>query len=112
MIYLNVSLSSWNEDATLIQTTEIFKALSDTNRLRILLLLEQEESSVGHITHTLNLSQSNVSHQLKILKQARLVKSLRQGQSKIYSIDDQHVSILLKQAIHHTKHLRGEVSND
>lgn len=82
MIYLNVSLSNWNEDATLLQTTEIFKALSDTNRLRILLLLEQEESSVGHITHTLNLSQSNVSHQLKILKQARLVKSLRQGQSK------------------------------
>ena len=67
MIYLNVSLSNWNEDATLLQTTEIFKALSDTNRLRILLLLEQEESSVGHITHTLNLSQSNVSHQLKIL---------------------------------------------
>ena len=65
MIYLNVSLSNWNEDATLLQTTEIFKALSDTNRLRILLLLEQEESSVGHITHTLNLSQSNVSHQLK-----------------------------------------------
>lgn len=62
MIYLNVSLSNWNEDATLLQTTEIFKALSDTNRLRILLLLEQEESSVGHITHTLNLSQSNVSH--------------------------------------------------
>lgn len=85
---MNVSLSNWNEDATLLQTTEIFKALSDTNRLRILLLLEQEESSVGHITHTLNLSQSNVSHQLKILKQARLVKSLRQGQSKIYSIDD------------------------
>ena len=94
---MNVSLSNWNEDATLLQTTEIFKALSDTNRLRILLLLEQEESSVGHITHTLNLSQSNVSHQLKILKQARLVKSLRQGQSKIYSIDDQHVSTLLKQ---------------
>ena len=100
---MNVSLSNWNEDATLLQTTEIFKALSDTNRLRILLLLEQEESSVGHITHTLNLSQSNVSHQLKILKQARLVKSLRQGQSKIYSIDDQHVSTLLKQAIHHTE---------
>ena len=52
VIYLNVSLSNWNEDATLLQTTEIFKALSDTNRLRILLLLEQEESSVGHITHT------------------------------------------------------------
>ena len=78
---MNVSLSNWNEDATLLQTTEIFKALSDTNRLRILLLLEQEESSVGH-NYTYAKSQSNVSHQLKILKQARLVKSLRQGQSK------------------------------
>ena len=73
MIYLNVSLSNWNEDATLLQTTEIFKALSDTNRLRILLLLEQEESSVGHITHTLNLSQSNVSHQLKFLNKLDLL---------------------------------------
>lgn len=72
MIYLNVSLSNWNEDATLLQTTEILKHY-DTNRLRILLLLEQEESSVGHITHTLNLSQSNVSHQLKILNKLDLL---------------------------------------
>ncbi|GGG96104.1 transcriptional regulator [Staphylococcus pragensis] len=93
---------------TLTKVTEIFKALSDYNRLRIMELLQEGESSVGHITHTLNLSQSNVSHQLKILKQAHLVKSSRQGQSMIYSIDDQHVSTLLKQAIHHAQHPRGE----
>ncbi|WP_154838219.1 ArsR/SmtB family transcription factor [Staphylococcus sp. Marseille-Q1834] len=97
-----------DNEVTLTKVTEIFKALSDYNRLRIMELLQEGESSVGHITHTLNLSQSNVSHQLKILKQAHLVKSSRQGQSMIYSIDDQHVSTLLKQAIHHAQHPRGE----
>ncbi|BGE81870.1 ArsR/SmtB family transcription factor [Staphylococcus petrasii] len=97
-----------DNEVTLTRVTEIFKALSDYNRLRIMELLQEGEASVGHITHTLNLSQSNVSHQLKILKQAHLVKSSRQGQSMIYSIDDQHVSTLLKQAIHHAQHPRGE----
>ncbi|MCI2775104.1 ArsR/SmtB family transcription factor [Staphylococcus petrasii] len=97
-----------DNEVTLTRVTEIFKALSDYNRLRIMELLQEDEASVGHITHTLNLSQSNVSHQLKILKQAHLVKSSRQGQSMIYSIDDQHVSTLLKQAIHHAQHPRGE----
>ncbi|MCJ1667607.1 metalloregulator ArsR/SmtB family transcription factor [Staphylococcus sp. NRL 19/737] len=97
-----------NNEMTLTRVTEIFKALIDYNRLRIMELLQQGESSVGHITHALNLSQSNVSHQLKILKQAHLVKSSRHGQSMIYSIDDQHVSNLLKQAMHHAKHPRGD----
>ena len=48
-------------------------------------LLEFGEASVGHISHTLNMSQSNVSHQLKLLKSTHLVKSKRQGQSMIYS---------------------------
>ena len=67
-------------------------------------LLEFGEASVGHISHTLNMSQSNVSHQLKLLKSTHLVKSKRQGQSMIYSLDDKHVSTLLKQAIHHASH--------
>ena len=50
------------------------------------------------------MSQSNVSHQLKLLKSTHLVKSKRQGQSMIYSLDDKHVSTLLKQAIHHASH--------
>lgn len=89
---------------TLNKVTEIFKALSDLNRLRIMELLENGEASVGHISHTLNMSQSNVSHQLKLLKGTQLVKSKRQGQSIIYSLDDKHVSTLLKQAIHHASH--------
>ncbi|PTK34001.1 ArsR/SmtB family transcription factor [Staphylococcus hominis] len=96
------------DEYMLNRLTETFKALSDYNRLRILELLYKGEASVGHITHTLKLTQSNVSHQLKSLKQAGLVKSSRHGQSMIYSIDDQHVSTLLKQAIQHAHHQRGE----
>ena len=93
---------------TLTRVTQIFKALSDYNRLRIVELLQDGDASVGHITYSLNLTQSNVSHQLKILKQAQIVKASRQGQSMIYSIDDTHISNLFKQAISHATHLRGE----
>ena len=86
---------------TLERVTEIFKALGDYNRIRIMELLSVSEASVGHISHQLNLSQSNVSHQLKLLKSVHLVKAKRQGQSMIYSLDDIHVVTMLKQAIHH-----------
>lgn len=89
---------------TIDKVTEIFKALSEGNRLRIMDLLSQGESSVGHIAHKLEMSQSNVSHQLRILKQAHLVKAKRDGQSMIYMLDDTHVTTLLKQAIHHATH--------
>lgn len=92
------------KSSTLANVTDIFKALSEPNRIRIMHLLEQGPCSVGHITHTLELSQSNVSHQLKILKNAELVKSERQGQSKIYMLNDAHVVTLLNQAIHHAEH--------
>lgn len=98
-----------SDQHTLERVTDIFKALSDINRIRIMELLASGEASVGHISHSLSLSQSNVSHQLKLLKSVKLVKSKRQGQSMIYSLDDQHVSTLLKQAIHHANHpIEGE----
>lgn len=81
-----------------------FKALADPTRVRILHLLTQEECSVGHIAELLAMTQSAVSHQLSYLKQLRLVKSRRSGQSFIYSIDDEHVIEILKQMIHHSLH--------
>lgn len=92
------------DQQTIDSVTEIFKALSDGNRIRIMHLLSHGECSVGHIAHTLDISQSNVSHQLRLLKQAHLVKSKRNGQSMIYTLDDTHVTTLLKQAIHHATH--------
>lgn len=91
-------------ETTLARLTEIFKALSDQNRVRILHLLNQGSASVNYISTTLDMTQSNVSHQLRTLKQAKLIKATRQGQSMIYEVDDHHVTDLLYQAIHHAKH--------
>ncbi|RIW35096.1 ArsR family transcriptional regulator [Bacillus salacetis] len=92
------------EEETVEKVAWSFKALSDPTRIRILYLLTQEECSVGHIAEVLNLSQSAVSHQLSFLKNHRLVKARRDGQSTYYSYDDNHVIEILKQVINHSLH--------
>lgn len=92
------------DEETLIVVSQTFKALSDPTRIRILNLLCEEEHSVNDIAKTLNLSQSSVSHQLRFLKNLRLVKFRREGTTLYYSEDDHHVMNLLKQAIEHATH--------
>lgn len=83
---------------------QIFKALADPTRIKILNLLAQEECSVNHIAEVLDLSQSAVSHQLSFLRTIKLVKNRRDGQTLYYTFEDDHVLSLLKQAIHHAEH--------
>ncbi|SES95546.1 DNA-binding transcriptional regulator, ArsR family [Salinibacillus kushneri] len=89
---------------TLYIVSQTFKALSDPTRLRILYLLFQKEYSVNQIAETLQLKQSNVSHQLRYLKSLRLVKFRREGTTIYYSHDDEHVMKMLDQTIHHALH--------
>lgn len=84
--------------------SSIFKALADPTRLKILYLLAHKECSVGNIAEELTLSQSATSHQLSFLKSLKLVKSRRNGNSILYSCDDEHVISLLMQAIEHSNH--------
>ena len=84
--------------------SSIFKALADPTRIKILYLLTHEECSVSTISESLQLSQSATSHQLSFLKSHKLVKSRRNGNSILYSCDDDHVISLLLQAIEHSKH--------
>lgn len=84
--------------------SQIFKALADPTRLRILYLLSQEECAVNHIVEVLDMSQSAVSHQLSFLRNIRLVKKRREGTNVFYSCDDEHVVSLLNQAINHCDH--------
>lgn len=84
--------------------SQIFKALSDPTRIKILHMLSQEECSVNHLAELLEMSQSAVSHQLSLLRMLRLVKSRREGTTMIYSCDDSHVISLLTQAINHCEH--------
>ena len=92
------------DEETLFMVAQCFKALSDPTRLRILNLLLQGEHSVNEIAETLSLLQSTVSHQLRFLKNVRLVKFRREGTTMYYSTDDEHVIDLLKQSIDHAKH--------
>ncbi|MEH7822786.1 Zn(II)-responsive metalloregulatory transcriptional repressor CzrA [Bacillus altitudinis] len=92
------------DEESLFLVSQTFKALSDPTRIRILHLLSQGEHSVNDIAETLNLMQSTVSHQLRFLKNLRLVKSRRAGTSIFYSPEDQHVMEVLEQMIHHAQH--------
>lgn len=92
------------DEETLFVVSQTFKALGDPTRLRILHLLHQKESSVNEIADTLDLRQSTVSHQLRFLKNLRLVKNRRAGTTIFYSHDDEHVIQILEQMIAHARH--------
>ncbi|MGX7092492.1 ArsR/SmtB family transcription factor [Hutsoniella sourekii] len=76
--------------------SRLFKVLSEPNRLKILFILKESEKSVTQICQEVEMEQSAVSHQLRILREARLVKSNRQGKLNIYQLDDDHVFSVLK----------------
>ncbi|MFU0791706.1 ArsR/SmtB family transcription factor [Cerasibacillus sp. JNUCC 74] len=86
--------------------SQTFKALSDPTRIKILHLLSHKEYSVTEIAQKLSMHQSTISHQLKYLKQLRLVKNRREKTTYYYSLDDDHVMNLLKQTIEHSEHTK------
>lgn len=92
------------DEETLFVVSQTFKALSDPTRIRILHLLCKREQSVNQIAENLNLRQSTVSHQLRFLKNLRLVKYRREGTTLYYSNDDEHVMGILTQTINHALH--------
>ncbi|MDU2064853.1 MAG: metalloregulator ArsR/SmtB family transcription factor [Sporomusaceae bacterium] len=87
------------------QLAEIFKILGDPTRIRIVHLLSKQELCVCDIAATLQLGQSTVSHQLRILRGARVVKYRKAGKEAWYSLDDGHVMALLCQGLDHINHL-------
>ena len=89
------------DEELLFDVADLFKAFSDTTRIKILFALMAGPLSVNDITATVSCTQSAVSHQLRILKQARLVKATRDGKSVIYALSDDHVFTMLAQGITH-----------
>lgn len=86
---------------TLFDTAELFKIFGDSTRIRILYCLFDKERNVSEIANTLNMNQSAISHQLKILKNNKLVKSRREGKIIYYSLDDKHIYNIINQGIEH-----------
>lgn len=83
---------------------ELFKSFADGTRLSILFALSQCEMCVCDISVLLNMSQSAISHQLRVLRNSRLVKHRKEGKTVYYSLDDDHVRNIFKQASEHVAH--------
>lgn len=89
------------QEETLLRLAELFKVFGDGTRVRILFVLLKAEVCVCDMAKLLSMTQSAVSHQLRILKQARLIKARRDGKTIFYSLADDHVATLLKQGMEH-----------
>ena len=95
------------ENEFLLELADFFKIFGDGTRIRILQLLLAGAKNVGELAEALDMSQSAVSHQLRILRQNDLVKYRKEGKTVFYSLDDEHVRVVLEQGMTHIRHKRG-----
>ena len=86
---------------TMEAIAELFKGFADSTRVQILSLLSQRELCVTDIAEAVELSQSAISHQLRILKQMHLIKFRREGKNILYSLADDHVKTILQMGLEH-----------
>ena len=96
-------MTEQQETAFLHDLADFFKVFGDSTRIRILRLLQDQERNVGEIAEMLDMNQSAVSHQLRVLRQNDLVKYRKEGKTVYYSLDDHHVKTVLEQGMTHNK---------
>ena len=89
------------DEEELFDLAELFKIFGDSTRIRILFVLSKSELCVYDIAEALSMTQSAVSHQLKVLRQARLIRNRREGKQIFYSLADEHVSTIIAMGIEH-----------
>ena len=95
------------DEERLYDLAELFKVFGDTTRIRILYTLFEAEMCVCDIAELLNMTQSAISHQLRILKQAHLVRNRREGKTVFYFLDDDHVRTVIGQGMEHIEEKHG-----
>ena len=93
------------DEETLFDIAELFKVSGDSTRMKIISALLQNELCVGEIAEITNSTQSAISHQLRILKQSKLVKYRKEGKVVYYSLDDEHISQIVKKGREHIEEL-------
>ncbi len=94
------------EKEILEEIAELFKGFCDPTRVHILSLLQQRERCVSEIAEAVDLSQSAISHQLRLLKQMHLIKYRREGKNLLYSLADDHVRTILETGLEHVEHVK------
>ena len=92
-------MNEYTQRQTLEQIADLFKGFADTTRVQILTILLEGELCVSDITERVELTQSAVSHQLRILKQMHLIKYRREGKNMLYSLADDHVRTILQMGL-------------
>lgn len=102
---LNKIASNLPKEELLYDLAEFFKIFGDSSRIRILSILREDKLCVNEISCLLQLSPSAVSHQLRILRQARLVRYQKIGKEVFYSLDDDHIEKILDQGLEHIKEM-------
>lgn len=91
------------DEDEIYELSDLFKVFGDSTRLKILFVLSESEVCVCDLAELLNMTQSAVSHQLKVLKQSKLVTNRREGKSIFYSLADDHVRSIIAQGREHVK---------
>lgn len=95
---------------SLFELAELFKNFGDTTRIRILSALSEQEMCVQDLAELLSMGQSAISHQLRYLRTSGLIKVRREGKNSYYSLDDDHVRLILDIGVEHIRHKRGETN--
>lgn len=85
------------------ETSEIFQALSSENRLKILLSLSEGEKCVHELTEQLEMTNSNISHHLRKLKDRRIVEKQKEGKHRYYSMNDEHIEEIIEAGVEHAR---------
>lgn len=102
--YMEAARKPMPEDDTLYELAELFKIFGDNTRIKIIAALLDGEMCVYHLSEFLGMGQSAVSHQLRILKAAGLVRPRREGKTVFYSLDDEHVEMIFSTGLKHVRH--------
>ena len=91
------------DEETVYDLAELFKVFGDSTRTRILCCLEVKDLYVGELAEVLNMSISAVSHQLRVLRNAKLVRGVKEGKEVKYSLDDNHVTMMVECGLSHLR---------
>jgi len=92
-----------SDEETIYDLAELFKVFGDSTRTKILCCLEVQDLYVGELAEVLNMSVSAVSHQLRVLRNAKLVRGVKEGKEVKYSLDDNHVMMIVECGLSHLK---------
>lgn len=91
-------------DEIIYELADFYKTFGDSTRIKIICALRETELCVCDLANVINTSQSAVSHQLRVLRQARLVKYRKEGKTVYYSLDDDHIKLVIHQGLNHISH--------